>query len=214
MIGTVACTLVSYEGVVRNMTYRTPPITDCAIALEKRGFESMWLGEHTYLPVDSVCRYGKGSYSCGAEARDGYVPEFYKRVPDPYPSLAAAAARKRSGYASERASRWLASTTLRRRRSPRSTTCPAAGSSFGVGYGWNPLEMRNNGFTIADRRAVMREKIEAMKALWTQRPPMTAISFVHRELVVFQARAAAVSADPARRGAVGGESRRCRPHLG
>jgi alkanesulfonate monooxygenase SsuD/methylene tetrahydromethanopterin reductase-like flavin-dependent oxidoreductase (luciferase family) len=80
-------------GVVLNMTYRTPPITDCAIALEERGFESMWLGQHTHLPVDSVCRYGKGSYSCGAEARDGYVPEFYKRVPDPYPSLAAAAAR-------------------------------------------------------------------------------------------------------------------------
>ncbi|WP_432842558.1 TIGR03619 family F420-dependent LLM class oxidoreductase [Dactylosporangium sp. CA-092794] len=156
-------------GVVLNLTDRTPPITACVPALEERGFESVWLGEHTHLPVDSVFRYSTGKYSVGQKARDGYVPDFYKRMPDPYVSLAAAAAmtsRIRLGTCialpAEHSPIALAKTIA--------TLDALSGGRFlfGIGYGWNALEMRNNGFEYADRRAVLREKIAAMKALWTQ----------------------------------------------
>ncbi len=39
---------------------------------------------------------------------------------------------------------------------------------FGIGYGWNHEEMESHGVDIAHRRAVVREKILACKALWTQ----------------------------------------------
>ena len=39
---------------------------------------------------------------------------------------------------------------------------------FGVGAGWNREEMRNHGTDPRTRMALMRERVEAMKAIWTQ----------------------------------------------
>jgi probable F420-dependent oxidoreductase len=146
----------------------TPAVTDVAPLVEERGFESLWVGEHTHLPVDTVHSYTQGRYA-GTKARDGYVPDFYRRFPDPYITLAAAAACTSTirigtciALPAEHSPIILAKeiATLDRLSGGR--------FEFGVGYGWNPLEMRNNGFDKADRRRVMREKVLAMKALWTQ----------------------------------------------
>ncbi|MDQ7903735.1 LLM class F420-dependent oxidoreductase [Phytohabitans sp. ZYX-F-186] len=156
-------------GVVLNLTDRTPSIVECAPPLEERRFESVWLGEHTHLPVDSVFRYSTGKYATGKKARDGYVPDFYKRMPDPYVSLAAVA----SITTGLRLGTCIALPAEHNpielaKRIATLDTLSGGRFAFGIGYGWNPLEMRNNGFEYADRRAVMREKIAAMKALWTQ----------------------------------------------
>jgi probable F420-dependent oxidoreductase len=167
-------------GITLMLSDQTVSVDDAATAVEERGFESFWLGEHTHMPVDTVHRYTSGEkYGKGTVTKDGYLPEYYKRVPDPYVMLTAAA---------------MATTTL------RIGTCIALPAEhnpitlakviatldhlsggrfeFGVGYGWNPLEMANNGFEMEQRHEVMREKILAMKALWTQETAACAGEFV------------------------------------
>jgi probable F420-dependent oxidoreductase len=158
-----------HVGLTLMLSDRTVSITEAAPAVEERGFESLWVGEHTHLPVATVHHYTRGRYGTGTTTRDGYVPDFYRRFPDPYVTLTAAA---------------LCTSTLRlgtcialpAEHNPLilakviATLDQLAGGRFawGIGYGWNPLEMRNNGFDRADRREVMAEKIAAVRQLWTQ----------------------------------------------
>lgn len=133
-------------------------VPEFARAVEEREFDSLWLGEHTHLPVDSHHAY----------LEDGHVPDRYKSFPDPWAVLATAAAvtdRLRLGTAiclvAEHQPLALAKQVA--------TVDQLSGGrvEFGVGYGWNPLEMINNGIDPKRKRAVFREKILAIKALWT-----------------------------------------------
>jgi probable F420-dependent oxidoreductase len=99
---------------------------------------------------------------------DGRVPDRYKSFPDPWAVLAAAAAvteRLRLGTAiclvAEHHPLALAKQVA--------TVDQLSGGrvEFGVGYGWNPLEMINNGVDPKRKRATFREKIRAIKELWT-----------------------------------------------
>jgi probable F420-dependent oxidoreductase len=132
-----------------------------AAAIESRGFESLWLGEHTHLPVDT-------HYTASP---DGVLPERYRRFPEPWTLLASIAVtteRLRLGtlvaLAAEHNPLVLAKLVA--------TVDQLSGGrvEFGVGYGWNPLEMINNGVPPARKRAVLREKLTAMRALWTGEP--------------------------------------------
>lgn len=157
-------------GIVLNLTDQTPSIRDCAPVLEERGFESLWLGEHTHMPTDSVYRYSTGKWAtAGRKTREGYLPEFYKRMPDPYVQLTAAAMLTSNiklgtciALPAEHNPIVLAKEIA--------TLDSLSGGRFlfGVGYGWNPLEMAHNGFAYEDRREVLREKIGAMQAIWTE----------------------------------------------
>jgi probable F420-dependent oxidoreductase len=124
---------------------------------EERGIESIWLGEHSHLPVPT-------KHAFAAE-----TPEFYRRVPDPYIALAAVAA---------------ATTTIRlgtgislpAEHNPLTmakalaTLDRASGGRFewGVGYGWNELEMINRGLNPKHRMATLREVVLAVRQLWTE----------------------------------------------
>jgi probable F420-dependent oxidoreductase len=156
-------------GLTLMFTDATPSVLELAPAVEERGFESLWVGEHTHLPVDTVFHYAQEKYATGSTVKNGYVPDFYKRMPDPYITLAAAAAVTKNinigtciALPAEHNPIVLAKeiATLDHISNGRFL--------FGVGYGWNELEMKNNGFDIRDRRAVTREKIAAMKELWTK----------------------------------------------
>jgi probable F420-dependent oxidoreductase len=136
-----------------------------ARAAEERGFESMFVGEHTHMPTNTVHAYTGDS----GERVKGYVPDYYRRFPDPYTSFAAAAAvtdRIRFGTCvalpAEHNPIALAKTiaTLDRISGGRFT--------FGAGYGWNAPELENNGVPFAQRHAVFREKLLAMRTLWTE----------------------------------------------
>jgi probable F420-dependent oxidoreductase len=128
-------------------------------AAEERGFESLFLPEHTHIPVSRETPYPGG----------GDLPEEYSHTVDPFVGLAAAAAvteRLKVGTG----------VCLVIERDPIVTANEVATLDhvsegrflFGVGAGWNREEMANHGTDPATRWRVMRERVEAMKAIWTQ----------------------------------------------
>ena len=78
-------------GITLMLSDQTITVTEAAPAVEERGFESFWVGEHTHCPVGTVHSYTQGRYGTGTVTKDGYLPDFYKRFPDPYITLTAAA---------------------------------------------------------------------------------------------------------------------------
>lgn len=156
-------------GLTLMFTDRTPSVTQVAPMVEERGFESMWVGEHTHLPVDTVFHYAQEKYATGSTVQKGYVPDFYKRMPDPYITLAAAAAvTSRINVGTCIALPAEYNPIILAKEIATLDHISGGRFKFGIGYGWNELEMRNNGFEIKNRRKVMREKIAAMKGLWTE----------------------------------------------
>jgi probable F420-dependent oxidoreductase len=132
---------------------------ELARAAEERGFESLFLPEHTHIPASRETDYPGG----------GELPDEYSHTHDPFVALTAAAA------ATERL---LIGTgiCLVIERDPITTAKEVASLDqlsggrflFGVGAGWNREEMLNHGTDPSRRFGVMRERIEAMKAIWTQ----------------------------------------------
>ena len=126
---------------------------------EERGFESLFLAEHTHIPVSRETPYPGGSE----------LPREYSHTIDPFVGLAAAAT------ATERL-KVGTGVCLVIQRDPIVTAKEVATLDhvsggrflFGVGAGWNKEEMRNHGTDPSRRWGVMRERVEAMKANWTQ----------------------------------------------
>jgi probable F420-dependent oxidoreductase len=130
-----------------------------ARALEERGFESFWVPEHSHFPVSDMTP-GRDS---------GGLPNMYYDVVDPFVALSMAA------EATERI-RLGTSICLVVQRDPIQTAKQVASLDvlsggrvdFGVGGGWNPFEIGQHGTDFTTRLALMKERIGAMKQLWTQ----------------------------------------------
>ncbi|GAC1439099.1 MAG: LLM class F420-dependent oxidoreductase [Solirubrobacteraceae bacterium] len=127
--------------------------------LEERGFESLWVPEHTHIPVSRTTPYPVG----------GELPREYSHTLDPFVALTAAAAatsRLRIGTA----------ICLLVQRDPIITAKAVASLDhlsggrflFGIGGGWNIEEIENHGVDAARRFGVLRERIEAMQQIWTR----------------------------------------------
>ncbi len=127
--------------------------------IEQRGHESLFFPEHTHIPASRETPYPAG----------GELPHKYFHSYDLFVALSTAAAvtwklRIASGIC------------LVIERDPITTAKEVASVDrlsggrleFGVGAGWNREEMRNHGTDPRVRMAVMAERIEAMKAIWTQ----------------------------------------------
>jgi len=132
---------------------------DLAVEAEARGFESMWLPEHSHIPTSRKSPWPGG----------GELPKQYYDSYDPFVSLGAAAAvtkKIKLGFGIclviERDPIHTAKevSTLDRLSNGRVL--------FGIGGGWNAEEMANHGTAFATRFKLMRERIEAMKQIWTQ----------------------------------------------
>jgi len=129
-----------------------------ARAAEDRGFEALIFPEHTHMPLDHA-----------AFPSGGAVPERYRRTLDPFVAITAAA------LASERL---LVGTgiCLVPQRDPIICAKEVASADyvsggrvlFGIGAGWNLPETANHGTDSNRRFGVMRERVEALKAIWTQ----------------------------------------------
>lgn len=129
---------------------------------EARGFDSLWFPEHSHIPTSRRTPWG---------GREGAppLPEEYWRTHDQFVALAAVAA------VTERLT-LATGITLVAQRDPLWLAKEVASLDvisngrvmLGVGYGWNHEEMESHGVDIAHRRAVVREKVLACKALWTQ----------------------------------------------
>ena len=149
-------------GVLIFPTDTTLQPVDLARAVEERGFESLWFPEHSHIPVSRRSPWG---------GRDGAppLPEHYWRTHDQFVALAAAAAVTST-------LKLATGITLAAQRDPLWTAKEVASLDvisggrvlFGVGYGWNKEEVANHGLRYTDRRAILRENVLAMKALWTE----------------------------------------------
>jgi probable F420-dependent oxidoreductase len=145
-------------GVTIHATDRAMSPVEVAREAEARGFHSLYIPEHTHIPTSRRTPPPTG---------DEELAEEYSRSPDPYVALAAAAAvteRIRLGtgiglpaqhdpitFAKQLATLdWISGGRL----------------VFGIGFGWNHEEMENHGIDVKKRRALVREKMLAMQALW------------------------------------------------
>jgi probable F420-dependent oxidoreductase len=134
---------------------------DLARAIEERGFESLVVPEHTHIPASRETPYPDG----------GEMPQHYYGTLDPFVTLAAAAAVTTK-------IELFTGITLLIQRDPITTAKETASIDlisngrmiFGVGAGWNIEELRNHGTDPKTRGALLDERIEAIKALWTQEP--------------------------------------------
>jgi probable F420-dependent oxidoreductase len=134
-------------------------IRELACAAEERGFESLFLPEHTHIPTSRRTPYPGG----------GELPKAYSHTHDPFVALSFAAAVT---------TKLLLGTgiCLIPQREPIVTAKSVASLDqlsngrflFGIGGGWNVDEMENHGARYETRFKLMRERILAMKALWTQ----------------------------------------------
>ena len=132
---------------------------ELAKALEQRGFESVWAPEHSHIPLSRKSPFPQG----------GDLPKKYYDVMDPFVTLTACAA---------------ATTTLKVgtgiclvvQRDPIQTAKSVASIDqvsggrflFGIGAGWNAEEMADHGTAFKTRFALMRERVEAMREIWTK----------------------------------------------
>jgi probable F420-dependent oxidoreductase len=146
-------------GVLIWLTDQTVTPVRIAREIEDRGYESLWLGDHSHLPVER-----RTPYPLGGEL----APE-YARFIDPFVGLSMAAVvtgRIKLGCAvclvAERDPIVLAKEVA--------TLDLLSGGrvQLGVGFGWNAEELADHGVAYADRFTVVRERVAAMKALWTQ----------------------------------------------
>ena len=128
-------------------------------ALEQRGFESVWAPEHSHIPTSRKTAFPAG----------GDLPKKYYDAMDPFVTLTAAAT----------ATKQLKVGTgvcLVAQRDPIQTAKLVASIDnvsggrflFGIGNGWNRDEMENHGTVFEQRHKLARERVEAMKAIWTQ----------------------------------------------
>jgi probable F420-dependent oxidoreductase len=138
--------------------YAAPP-QEVAPLVEEHGFECLLFPEHTHIPVSRDTPYPAG----------GELPPEYSHTLDPFVACTAAA---------------LSTTTLKVgtgiclvvERDPITTAKEAASVDhlsggrflFGVGAGWNVEEMANHGTDAGKRFGLMRERVEAIKAIWSQ----------------------------------------------
>ena len=137
----------------------TPAPAEVARMAEDRGFESLFFPDHTHIPVSRETPYPAGTD----------LPEEYWHIYDPIVACMSAAAvteRLRVGTG----------ICLVVERDPIATAKETATVDrlsggrfiFGVGAGWNVEEMRNHGTDASKRFGLMRERVEAIRAIWTE----------------------------------------------
>src|SRR6516225_3793285 len=143
-----------------------------ATELEDRGFESLFFPEHTHIPIGRRTPYPMG----------GELPEEYKRTFDPFIAVASAAARTRALTLGTGVCLLAQRDSILAAKEIASLDVLSGGRIvIGVGYGWNVDEMEDHGVDPRQRRAVLREKALAMKALWTADVAGFEGEFVHFE---------------------------------
>jgi probable F420-dependent oxidoreductase len=132
---------------------------ELARLVEERPFSSLFFTEHTHIPVSRETPYPGGSE----------LPEHYRHSYDPFIGLAFAAAATERIKLGSGVCLVIEHDPIVLAKVVASLDQVSGGRLlFGVGAGWNREEMRNHGTDPRRRFTVMRERVEAMKAIWTQ----------------------------------------------
>jgi len=128
-------------------------------AVEDRGFESLWVAEHSHIPASR-----ESKWPGGAE-----LPKQYWHSMDPFIALTVAAAATRKLLVATGICLVIQRDTIQTAKQVASLDFVSGGRFiFGVGAGWNREEMADHGTDFSTRWTLLREKVEAMKAIWTQ----------------------------------------------
>ena len=134
--------------------------SDLARAAEERGFESLWVAEHSHIPASR-----KTPWPGGAE-----LPKMYYDVVDPFVALAMAAAATTKLKVATGICLVIQRDPIQTAKEVASLDLLSGGRFlFGVGGGWNVEEMANHGTRFETRWKLLRERVEAMKQIWTQK---------------------------------------------
>ena len=160
------------SGVIIFATDQSIQPVELAREVESRGLDSLFLPEHTHIPLDTASPFFP----------NGEVPPMYLRTYDPFVALGACAAvtdkiKLGTGIClvSQRHPITLAKevATIDQLSDGRFI--------FGVGAGWNKPEVENHGTEFSKRWRVLRERILAMKTIWTEEEPEFHGEFVNFE---------------------------------
>jgi probable F420-dependent oxidoreductase len=157
-------------GVFQFSTDYAMPPADVARAVEERGFESLFLPEHTHIPVSR-----KSPWPGGKE-----LPKDYWHTNDLFVSLAMAAAVTKKIKLGTGICLVIERDPITTAKEVATLDALSGGRVlFGVGGGWNAEEMENHGTPFDKRWKVMRERIQAMKKIWTEDEPAYHGEFVN-----------------------------------
>lgn len=132
---------------------------ELAEAVEARGLDGVFFPEHTHLPVASRSPFFP----------DGVLPEPYRRTIDPFVALSMAAAMTRR-------IRLGTGICLLTEHDPITLAKTVASLDYlsggrvvlGIGAGWNQEELENHGTPYARRWAVLRERVQVLRTIWSQ----------------------------------------------
>ena len=150
------------HGVVLFTSDRGITPADAAVAAEERGFDTIYVPEHTHIPVRREAAHpGTG---------DATLPDdLYLRTLDPWVSLATAAAVTSRIRLATAVALPVQSHPITLAKTIATLDHLSGGRvTLGAGFGWNTDELADHGVPTGQRRTVLREYVEAMRALWTQ----------------------------------------------
>ncbi|HEU4494260.1 MAG TPA: LLM class F420-dependent oxidoreductase [Rubrobacteraceae bacterium] len=133
-----------------------------ARAIEERGFDSLFIAEHTHIPLSRETPWPRG----------GELPRRYYRTLDPFVALTAAAAATEHLLLGTGVALVVERDPIITAKEIASLDLVSGGRViFGVGAGWNREEMENHGTDPRTRGKLMNERIRAMIEMWTKDEP-------------------------------------------
>ena len=134
-------------------------MAELAPAAEELGFESLWVAEHSHIPVSRQSPYPAG----------GELPRHYFHTMDPFVALTVAAMASKTILIGTGICLVIQRDAIHTAKEGASVDHVSNGRFiFGVGAGWNREEMADHGTEFSTRWKLMREKVEAIKAIWTE----------------------------------------------
>jgi len=146
-----------------------------AEALEERGFDSLWVGEHTHIPASRQTPFPGGIE----------LPRPYYHMMDPMVSLAAAATVTKKLKIGTGISLIVQHDPIVLAKSVSTLDQLSKGRfELGIGGGWNKEEMENHGFPFAKRWPLLRERIEALKTIWTEHEASYSGEFINFDRII------------------------------
>jgi len=142
-----------------NTPYELPP-GRLGRELEDRGYDSLWYGEHSHIPVSRRTPYPAG----------GEMPDQYRWMMDPFLSLLLAATTTERLLIGTGVTLPLEHDLFDLAKTVATLDRHSSGRLlFGVGVGWNAEELANHSdITWAQRYRGLRECVSALRALWTE----------------------------------------------
>ncbi|GII34875.1 LLM class F420-dependent oxidoreductase [Planotetraspora mira] len=130
-----------------------------AKALEERGFDSLFVHEHSHVPVKRETPFIMG----------GELPRVYYRTLDPFVALTAAATVTDNLLLGTGVALLAQRDVIQTAKEVASLDLVSGGRViFGVGTGWNREEMRNHGTDPRTRGTLLNERLDAIKEIWTK----------------------------------------------